>query len=71
VVNLSTELREAGVTLYSVDPMGMEDAGSLQTLLYESFLNGVSSANNVQNGNLGLQVLAVKAAGAFSPPATT
>jgi VWFA-related protein len=63
VVNLSTELREAGVTLSSVDPMGMEDAGSFQTFLYESFLKGVNSANNVQNGNLRLQVLAVQSGG--------
>ncbi len=30
---------------------------------YESFLKGVSSADKVQNGNLGLQVLAVQSGG--------
>ena len=63
VVNFSTELREAGVTLYSVDPVGVADAGSFQTFFYESFLKGVTSANKVQNGNLGLQVLAVQSGG--------
>lgn len=63
VVNLSTELREAGVTLYSVDPVGVEDAGSARSFFYESFLKGVKSANSVQNGNLALQVLAVQSGG--------
>ena len=63
VVNLSTELREAGVTLYSVDPVGVADAGSFQTFFYENFLKGVTAANKVQNGNLGLQVIAVQSGG--------
>jgi VWFA-related protein len=63
VVKLSTELREAGITLYSVDPMGMEDAGSFRTFFYEGFLKGVPSADKVQNGNLGLQVLAAQSGG--------
>ncbi len=63
VVGLSTSLREARITLYSVDPLGMSDAGSGRTFYYESFLKGVPSANKVDNGNLGLQVLAVQSGG--------
>jgi VWFA-related protein len=63
VVSLSTELREARITLYSVDPLGVADGGSFRTLYYESFLKGVSSAKQVQNGNLGLQVLAAQSGG--------
>ena len=63
VVGLSTALREARITLYSVDPAGMSDAGSMRTFYYESFLKGVPSANKVDNGNLGLQVLAVQSGG--------
>jgi VWFA-related protein len=63
VVSLSTELREARITLYSVDPLGVADAGSFRTFYYESFLKGVSSAKQVQNGNLGLQVLAAQSGG--------
>ena len=63
VVEFSRALREAGVTLYSIDPVGVEDAGSFRTFYYESFLKGVKSANDVQNGNLGLQVLAVQSGG--------
>ena len=63
VVGLSTALREARITLYSVDPAGMSDAGSMRTFYYESFLKGVPSAGKVDNGNLGLQVLAVQTGG--------
>jgi VWFA-related protein len=63
IVTLSRELREAGITLYSIDPLGMSDAGGFRTFYYESFLKGVSSYNRVQNGNLSLQVLAVQSGG--------
>lgn len=62
VVGLSTELRESRITLYSVDPLGMDDSMG-ERFFYESFLKGVNSANNVQNGNLALQVLAVQSGG--------
>jgi VWFA-related protein len=63
IVGLSATMREAGVTLYSVDPAGMSDAGSPRTFYYETFLEGVRSANKVQDGNLGLQVLAAQSGG--------
>jgi VWFA-related protein len=63
IVTLSRELREAGITLYSLDPLGMNDAGGFQTFYYESFLKGVTAYNKVQNGNLALQVLAVQSGG--------
>lgn len=63
LVALSTELREARITLYSIDPLGMTDAGGFPTLYYTSFLRGVSSPKNVQGGNLALQVLAVQSGG--------
>jgi VWFA-related protein len=63
IVGLSATMREAGVTLYSVDPAGMSDAGSPRTFYYETFLEGVRSANKAQDGNLGLQVLAAQSGG--------
>jgi VWFA-related protein len=63
VVELSGALREARITLYSVDPLGVADAGGPETFYYQSFLKGVPSANRVQNGNLGLQVLAAQSGG--------
>ncbi len=63
IVTVSRELREAGITLYSIDPLGMGDAGGFRTFYYESFLKGVTAYNKVQNGNLALQVLAVQSGG--------
>ena len=63
VVRLSTALREARVTLYSIDPIGVADAAAPRTFLYQSYLKGVSSAKKVQNGNLALQVLAAQSGG--------
>jgi VWFA-related protein len=63
IVSLSAALRQARVTVYSIDPVGTADAGGFRTFFYETFLKGVKSARSVQNGNLGLQVLAVQSGG--------
>jgi VWFA-related protein len=63
VVTMSRALREARVTLYSVDPLGTSDAGSFRTFYYESFLKGVPSSSKVLPGNLALQVLAAQTGG--------
>jgi hypothetical protein len=56
-------LREARVTIYDVDPLGAEDAGSLHAFYYENFLKGAVSAGKVDNGNRSLQVLAFQSGG--------
>lgn len=63
IVRLSTDLRNARITLYTIDPLGVDDAGGFRTFYYKSFLKGVTSAGKVQNGNLGLQVLATQTGG--------
>ena len=63
VVHLSAALREARITLYSVNPLGVAEAGSFGAFYYESFLKGVTSADKVQTGDLGLQVLATQSGG--------
>lgn len=63
IVALSRELRDAGITLYSIDPLGMNDAGGLRTFYYQSFVKGVTSPKKVENGDLALQVLAVQSGG--------
>jgi VWFA-related protein len=63
VVRLSHEMREARLTLYSIDPLGLSDAGSLHTFYYQSFLKGVSAAKRVEYGDLALQVLAAQSGG--------
>ncbi|MGA3087280.1 MAG: VWA domain-containing protein [Terriglobales bacterium] len=61
VVAVSTAMRQADVTLYTVDPLGLTDF--LRSRYYEQFLKGVSSASRVVPGNLGLQVLSVQSGG--------
>jgi VWFA-related protein len=61
IVELSGALREARITLYSVDSLGV--SGTVRNFYYESFLKGVTSAKKTENGNLGLQVLAIQSGG--------
>ena len=62
LVKVSQNLRDARITLDSINPAGA--AGSMgRELYYQSFLKSVTSPNNVENGNLALQVLAVQSGG--------
>lgn len=63
VVAISTEMRQARITLYSIDPIGVADAVSPRTFYYENFLKGVTSPRKVENGNLALQVIAEQTGG--------
>jgi VWFA-related protein len=62
VVGLSSQLRQARITLYSVDPLGSKE-GVSRTLYYQDFLKGVSKPSQVNVGDLSLQVLAVQSGG--------
>ncbi len=62
VVGLSTQLREARITLYSVNPLGSGE-GVGREFYYQGFLKGVSKQNQVQVGDLSLQVLAIQSGG--------
>ncbi len=64
IVRLSAALREAQITVYSVDVGEPEST----TYLYESFLKPVKTANKANPSELGLKVLAVQTGGrVFSP----
>jgi VWFA-related protein len=63
IVALSDNLRQARITLYSIDPLGTADAGGFRTSYYLEFAKGVKKARQVQLGNLGLQVLATQSGG--------
>ncbi len=63
VVGLSDSLRQARITLFSIDPLGTADAGGFRTSYYEEFVKGVKKAGQVQIGDLGLQVLATQTGG--------
>src|ERR1700722_10860013 len=58
IVWLANALRQARITLYSVDPLGVEDAATNRLTYYEEFLKPVAAPKNAQAGNLSLQVLA-------------
>ena len=62
IVGISTQLLQARITLYSVDPLGTADEG-FRTFYYQSFVKPVTDANKAQLGNLGLQVLATQTGG--------
>ncbi len=62
-VELSTKLRTADITLYSVDPLGASDTRGFRIFLYQQFLKGMSNASQAKFGNLGLQVLAYQSGG--------
>lgn len=62
IVSLSTQLRQARITLYSIDPLGTQDIG-FRTTAYAAYLKGVSKPKNVEPGNMALQVFAVHSGG--------
>jgi VWFA-related protein len=63
IVSLSSLLRETGITIYSVDPVGPADAASSRNFLWESFTKPVTRPNKTQPGNLALQVFASHSGG--------
>src|ERR1700728_782574 len=63
IVSLSTQLLQARITLYGIDPLVSRDAGSSRISYWENFLKGVSKPSQVQLGNLALQVLASQSGG--------
>jgi VWFA-related protein len=63
VVRLSTKLREANVTLDSVDPLGTSDTRGFRTSLYKQFIKGVRNPSQAYFGDLGLQVFAYQSGG--------
>ena len=62
IVAISAQMRQANVTLYSVDPLGASE-GPGRTFYYEEFLKGVRKPSQAQLGNLSLQVLATRSGG--------
>ncbi|MGO8733787.1 MAG: VWA domain-containing protein [Terriglobia bacterium] len=63
IVAFSDRLRQAGITLYEIDPLGAEDASEFRTFEYKQFLKPVKKAGQAQFGDLALQVLASQSGG--------
>lgn len=64
IVGVSTALRQAGVTLYQVNPLGTGESLS-RTYYYEEFLNKVTKPSQTQFADLSLQVFAIHSGGLF------
>lgn len=62
IMSISTILRRAGITLYSVDPLGSGENPGYQ-FYYQEFLKGVSKPSQTAPGDLSLQVLAIQSGG--------
>lgn len=68
IVALSTQLRQANVTLYNINPTAIERAQ--ETDRYEGFVKGVSKPGQVLLGNVALQVLALQSGGSVEESGT-
>jgi VWFA-related protein len=65
IVELTTALREARITVYSVAPGG--EAGGNE-MLYQKYLKGVRDYHDAESGNLGLKVLVTQTGGKIEGP---
>lgn len=63
IVDLSDTLRKAQITLYTIDPRGMNDAGSIYTFLWENYVKPVRKPTQSDPGDLALQVLSMQTGG--------
>jgi VWFA-related protein len=63
IITVSTELREARITLYSIDVLALRNAGGIRNSYYETFLRPAISASQAVPGDMGLQVVAVQSGG--------
>lgn len=62
IVQLSTQLRQARVTLYALDALGASEP-VLRSSYYENFVKGITKPWDATLGNLGLQVIATQTGG--------
>jgi len=62
IVRMSAQLREARITLYAIDSIGVDESLG-RTFYYQGFVKGVSKISQVQPGDLSLQVLAEQSGG--------
>jgi VWFA-related protein len=61
IVDFSNHFRQDNITLYSIDPSGTSDPSHV--FFWRNFLKGVSKPNQVQAGDLALEVLATQSGG--------
>jgi VWFA-related protein len=63
IVDMTTALRRAHITLYSVAPLNLAQVSGQNSFLYQAYLKGVENPAQADSPNLALQVLAVHSGG--------
>ena len=63
IVELTRQLREARMTLYSINAVDPSSPAQMRSDYYKSFLQGVKSANQADSGALSVPVFAVHSGG--------
>ncbi|MGC2160572.1 MAG: VWA domain-containing protein [Silvibacterium sp.] len=63
IVTVSGLLQVGRITVYSVDPLGTEDAGGIHADRYKDFMNEIKNAGQAEVGNLALGVIATQSGG--------
>lgn len=66
VVAFTNQLRQAHITLYTIDPLGAGEALGY-TFLYQSYLKPLLKSKQANYGNMGLQVFAMHSGGFVLP----
>lgn len=61
IVDISRELRESRITLYTVDPSGSSEIGP--RVSNWQYLKGVSKPSQIRSGNFALEVIATQSGG--------
>ena len=62
VVALSSQLRQADITLYSVDPLSVAENLGWE-FYYQDFVKGITKPSDAEVGDLSLQVIAIQSGG--------
>ncbi|WP_446742737.1 VWA domain-containing protein [Silvibacterium acidisoli] len=63
IMRLSDLFRASRVTLYNVDTLGTDEAGTFHAFIYKDFMKPVKRWQDASIGNISLQVLAVNSGG--------
>lgn len=63
IVDANRTLREARITMYSVNSYDPQSPGMMRAALYKGFLKGVPSARQAESGDLAVPVFAIQSGG--------
>jgi VWFA-related protein len=63
IVDLSAMLTNGRITVYAIDPLGTQDAGSFRNMQWQDFLKPVREVRHADPGDLALQVISTQSGG--------